>query len=1040
MPSWLGSGFLLISLLGFGCAPSEPSPVQFVDETRQAGLSRKTPTYDAAIADIDGDGDPDIYVGNHEYAAALLRNDGRRFEDRIGPSGIDPMGDQHGTAWTDIDNDGHVDLFVSLGAFRGQGSKENLLYRNRGDGTFARQPAPIGVEDPTGRSRSTASLDFDNDGWLDLLVSNHGTPSRLFRNLGGRSFEDVSEDTGVLNYPAETVTWSDYDADGYVDLLFMQGPRGARLLRNEAGVRFVDVTESAGLDPWASVGGAAFGDYDNDGAIDLYLSSGWSYRPSAWSDEKGEIRFALFGKGSTRGFDFEAEGADGSEIRAELFQRGSPALPDQILCGRETRPKSHDFVCGGADAIASTSPEVALGFVLWREPGSRRDCETCPEIFRWHLRWHGEGDWNETGTIFGGVRPELVGVATGAPGGGTLYRNLGNGTFTRVTPPGLDPDVNGQGAFWADLNADGWLDLYVVDAGADGAPSRSQLFLNNGNGGFRQAPAESGATPLISEGRPTSVQRADFDRDGKIDLFLTNGWGAPPFNRGPYLFLRNTSKSANWLEVRLEGVASNRPGLGARIDLEACGMHQMRIHDGARSDLSQSLALPHFGLGDCDQVDSLQISWPSGRKTRLERPEINGVVSSRESPPPDVILIVIDTLRAKSLSLYDYARDTSPEMIEFSKDAILYENAISPGTWTVPAHGSLFTGRLPSYHGAERVAPNRVIQATPLNPDVPTLAELLRNEGWATGAFVANSTFVTPSLGFARGFDPFVADDIRANLIITAALDWFAEQASPTFLFLNILDPHEPYDPGEPYRSRFPGREDSYGNKITDLFWDNVELTAPVTDHFRSQYDGEISWTDEVLGELFDRLRGLDRYDESLIIVTSDHGELLGEHGLAGHGISTYQEIVHVPLLVKRPGNAGAGSRRAQRVSTMGAFAEVLAAAGIPAPKGTQAVRLDEPHPVWVEDIDFNGDRVTVGFEGPAKLVQIYGGGYEKLAQLFDLASDPDENRPLDPSHEQELKSRANLHRDRPRPTHDLPPPVVDPERERRLRQLGYVQ
>ena len=91
------------------------------------GLSRKAPTYDAAIADFDRDGDSDIYVGNHEHAAALLRNDGRHFEDRIGPSGIEPTGDQHGTTWTDIDNDGQADLFVSLGAFRGQGSKENPL-------------------------------------------------------------------------------------------------------------------------------------------------------------------------------------------------------------------------------------------------------------------------------------------------------------------------------------------------------------------------------------------------------------------------------------------------------------------------------------------------------------------------------------------------------------------------------------------------------------------------------------------------------------------------------------------------------------------------------------------------------------------------------------------------------------------------------------------------------------------------------------------------------------------------------------------------
>src|SRR6185503_6959946 len=100
--------------------------------------------------------------------------------------------------------------------------------------------------------------------------------------------------------------------------------------------------------------------------------------------------------------------------------------------------------------------------------------------------------------------------------------------------PGLAPTVNGQGASWIDLDNDGWLDLYAVDSGADGAPSQSQVFLNDGAGGFVLAPADTGATPRIVDGRAVSVQAADFDRDGRVDLFLANGWGAPPFNRGRY--------------------------------------------------------------------------------------------------------------------------------------------------------------------------------------------------------------------------------------------------------------------------------------------------------------------------------------------------------------------------------------------------------------------------------------------------------------------------------------------------------------------------
>lgn len=1011
------------------CASPDPE-VRFVDQTAEAGIDRRSPTYDAAVADFDGDGHFDVYVGNHEYAAALLRNDGARFEDRIEPSGIEPSGDQHGTTWTDIDNDGRLDLFVSLGAFRGQGQKENRLYRNLGQGRFERVPPPTGLEDPTGRSRATATFDFDGDGWLDILIANHDTPTRLFRNRGDGSFEDVSEAAGVLSYSSETVTWSDYDLDGFPDVLFTQGPNGARLLRNVNGERFEDVTESVGIDPWDTVGGAAFGDYDNDGVLDLYLSRGWGYVPGAWPDGRGNIRFALFGKDSPRGFDFFG----GSGIEVELFQKGAPVPEEQVVCGSETRPASHRFHCAGDAAAAGEPPAIEPGYAIWRDPDPEGD------TYRWHLRWYGTGDWNESGTIFGGRDPEVVGVPAETPRGGSLYQGNADGTFSRVQPTGLAPDVNGQGAAWIDLNADGWLDLYAVDAGADGAPSQSQLFLNDAGRGFVLAPEVSGATPRVVEGRPASVQYGDFDRDGRVDLFMTNGWGAPPFNRGPYRFLRNTSVPQHWLELELEGTTSNRPALGARIEIEACGLRQIRVHDGGRSDLSQSVVGPYFGLGDCDVVDRLVVRWPSGQTSERTAIAADQVLHVKEPPPPDVILVVIDTLRAKSLSLYGYERETSPSLERFARDAIVYDNATSTGTWTVPAHGSLFTGRLPSFHGAERVAGGKFARATPINPDVPMLAELLSDHGWTAGAFVANSTFVTPSLGFARGFEPFVGNNKPAETIVPQALAWFETTSRPTFFFLNILDPHEPYEPSPPYVDRYPGRDESFGPRITDLYWDDdVEFTPPMLEHFRSQYDGEISSADVVLGQFFERLRELGRYDESLIIVTSDHGELLGEHGLAGHGISTHQEIVHVPLIVKRPGNVGGGARVERRVSTMGIFSEILRVAGLPPPPGTQAKRLDHPHDVWVEDINFDGDRVTVRFEQDDKMVHILAGPHRQSAELYDLADDPDELEPRDPMSKQDLGAEILRHEALPRPTHDLPPPVIDPTRELKLRELGYA-
>lgn len=402
-----------------------------------------------------------------------------------------------------------------------------------------------------------------------------------------------------------------------------------------------------------------------------------------------------------------------------------------------------------------------------------------------------------------------------------------------------------------------------------------------------------------------------------------------------------------------------------------------------------------------------------------------------------MILIVVDTLRAKNVPLYGYARNTTPSLAAFARDAITYERAISPGTWTVPAHGSLFTGMLPSFHGAERAGPGGLV--TPLHPNVRPIAELLKDRGWATGGFVANTTFLTPSLGFHRGFQSVAEMNMPAGPVVSRSVEWLAQQPSPAFLFLNILDPHEPYAPEAACDPGFPGRDEELGTSLTKMTWAGEELTTDIRAHFRSQYDGEIACADQALGAFFTRLRALGRYDETLIIVTSDHGELLGEHGEAGHGGAPYEELVHVPLLVKRPGNVRGGERVTTRVSTLGVFAEILDHADVTQPAGVDRVSLDQPHPVWVEDRHPTGERVVVGYHGESKLVYALLPDDRVWARLYDLERDPTESRPSRPSDNHPLMTAVRRMRDEPRPTNPLEAPPVNPERRRKLRALGYV-
>lgn len=418
-----------------------------------------------------------------------------------------------------------------------------------------------------------------------------------------------------------------------------------------------------------------------------------------------------------------------------------------------------------------------------------------------------------------------------------------------------------------------------------------------------------------------------------------------------------------------------------------------------------------------------------------------GVWGSRTGRAGDVVLIVIDTLRADHVSSYGYARRTSPALDAFARDSVTYANAISPGTWTVPAHGSLFTGRWPSFHGAERVPGARNL-ATPLNPEVPTLAELLSAAGFRTAAFVANSAYVSRVLGFDRGFAEFFDHNLNVATDVENAVRAWLPRDQRLFLFLNVLDPHEPYEPPPPFDQRFPGKRPELGTMMTVLVYGGTPVTSDLQAHFVSQYDGEIAFADESLGRILRELKRAGRYDGALIVVTSDHGELLGEHGLAGHGFAPYEQLLHVPLVVKLPQQHRRGERVDRRVSTMSVFPAILAAAGVAPPSGAQARPLDDAaQPVWMEDVSYGGDRVRVGYDGSRKLVVRVSPASTRTAAVYDLARDPTESEPdSDAAAGEPLRAALAAFAAAPRPTNPRHASVIDPEREAKLRALGYVE
>jgi len=270
----------------------------------------------------------------------------------------------------------------------------------------------------------------------------------------------------------------------------------------------------------------------------------------------------------------------------------------------------------------------------------------------------------------------------------------------------------------------------------------------------------------------------------------------------------------------------------------------------------------------------------------------------------NVLLIVVDTLRRDHVGSYGYERGVTPHIDRLASDSVRYENAYSQAPWTTPSVGALLASRYPSMLG---IKSDRSI----LPDSLVMLPEVLRDAGWTTGAVVSHD-FCSSEWGFAQGFDFFDEENIFGHVgasspgVTEKALGFIAKHAGePFFLWLHYFDPHNEYlihqgfgyRRSRRYRGPVDGRNSFHGlREVAD------SLGPADWAEMRRRYDSEIAFTDHHIGRVLERLRELDLYDDTLVIFTSDHGEEFGDHGFMGHAHTLYQELVHVPLLIKFPG------------------------------------------------------------------------------------------------------------------------------------------
>lgn len=434
--------------------------------------------------------------------------------------------------------------------------------------------------------------------------------------------------------------------------------------------------------------------------------------------------------------------------------------------------------------------------------------------------------------------------------------------------------------------------------------------------------------------------------------------------------------------------------------------------------------------------------------------------SDTRTSPPSVVLITLDTTRPDHLSVYGYARDTTPRLEALSRDAVVFDRAWSTSSWTLPAHASLFTGLYPATHGArfdfegDAVLGTRVkmptanfVRAGRLAEERATLAEILGARGYATGAFVAGP-WLHRSFGLMQGFET-VDDDVAsfggrpAQEITDRAIAWLEQlpEDEPFLLFVNYFDPHAPYRPEVGYdtypRAREP--EPPYGQLVA-----TGRVDAATRERLVDRYDGEIRYMDHHLGRLLDAVAARHGPSDTMVIVTADHGEAFGEGGRVGHTYWLSEELLRVPLIIRYPEARDGGTRTDAPVQLVDILPTIVGelglepipdAQGVPAGDRTTvyAELYREPTAIMRHGQAFDRD-LEVAIEWPHKLTRS-SRGEEVLVRV-----DAGDERPIEaPAVVKLLRERLDAQRqaiERNAPT----APSADPNAVEALRELGYIE
>ncbi len=427
------------------------------------------------------------------------------------------------------------------------------------------------------------------------------------------------------------------------------------------------------------------------------------------------------------------------------------------------------------------------------------------------------------------------------------------------------------------------------------------------------------------------------------------------------------------------------------------------------------------------------------------------------SGPPNVLLVVCDTLRADRLGCYGNDRRTSPFLDALASRSTRYTRAFASAPWTLPTHASLFTGMHPFEHGVHTYEPNHTREnLRPLADAHLTLAEVLAERGWSTGGIISNMGWFDPVFQLDQGFDDWQLARSYASRLNLRVARWLDEVGDdPFFLFVNYTDTHYVYNT-RPVDDLdvVPDRDE--GELLHALTEAVLAGEGPVPAELRQrvldQYDTAVANLDDGLEGLVGLLRERGLLDDTLLVITSDHGEFFGEHRLVEHSKDVYDEVLRVPLVVKAPGQrtGRVDDRPTSSADVAGLVLSLLPDALVgdarplfpnlpgeaPVVSENYWARLKDLQADWGHRFD-RTRHVLV--EWPWKFIASSDGAHE----LYDLAADPAESEDRvddEPERAAAMAARLRELMDAPRGPGGAAPPVdLDRDLERTLRALGYL-